>query len=160
MQAAGATTESQWLQRLAGEWTWEMEAEGGPGEPPIREWGPESVRILGPWAVCESTGRTPEGAEATSIMSIGYDLGRERFIGTFLSSMMAYLWMYDGALDADGRVLTLAAEGPSYTEEGGMANYRDTIEFLAEDHRVHTSAYQAADGTWHQFMTTHYRRVG
>jgi Protein of unknown function (DUF1579) len=158
MQAT-ATRTGQWLQRLAGEWAWEMEAEGQPGEPPIRESGTESVRSLGPWAICESTGRTPDGGEATSIMSIGYDPERGRFIGTFLSSMMAYLWLYDGELDADGRVLTLAAEGPSYTGEPGTASYRDTIELVSDDHRVHTSAYQAADGSWHQFMTVHYRRT-
>jgi hypothetical protein len=54
-------------------------------------------------------------------MSIGWDPERGRFIGTFPSSMMAYLWLYDGVLEADGRVLTLSAEGPSYTDEPGIA---------------------------------------
>ncbi len=55
--------EHQWLQRMAGERSWEMEAEGQPGEPPIRDAGTESVRPLqGVWVPCESTGPTPAAA--------------------------------------------------------------------------------------------------
>jgi hypothetical protein len=149
--------EHQWLQRMAGEWSWEMEAEGEPGEPPIRDSGTESVRSLhGVWVLCESTGPTPDGDIATSIMTVGYDPARERFISTFISSVMTHMWICDGALEGD--LLTLNAEGPSYTGEAGMAKYRDTIEMRSDDYRVHTSSYQRADGGWHQFMTTHYRR--
>ena len=150
--------EHQWLQRMVGEWTYEMEAEAEPGQPPIRETGPESVRSVGGvWVMCEAKGTMPEGGDATSIMTLGYDADRQRFVGTFLSSMMTYLWTYDGELDAAGKVLTLNAEGPSYTGQG-MMKYRDTIEFDGDDHRVQTSSYQAEDGSWHHFMTTHYRR--
>lgn len=151
--------EHQWLGRMAGEWTYEMEAEAEPGEPPIKDSGTESVRSLGGiWVMCEASGVTPEGDDATSIMSLGYDPERGRFIGTFISSMMTYLWTYEGELDAAGSVLTLDAEGPAYTGEG-MMKYRDTIEFRNDDHRVQRSSYQDADGGWHEFMTTHYRRA-
>lgn len=151
--------EQQWLRRMVGEWTYEMEAEAGPGEAPIKDSGPESVRALGDaWVMCEAGGTTPDGGTATSIMSLGYDPDRRRFQGTFISSMMTYLWIYDGELDAAGNVLTLGTEGPSYTGEG-MMKYRDTIEIRSDDHRVQTSSYQRPDGGWHQFMTTHYRRV-
>jgi hypothetical protein len=153
-----ARAEQQWLRRMVGEWTYELVAEAEPGQPPIRDTGAESVRALGDsWVMCEARG-TPDGGEATSIMSIGYDPHRERFQGTFLSSMMTYLWIYDGALDATGDVLTLDTEGPGYTGEGKM-RYRDTIAFQGDDHRVQTSRYQRPDGSWHPFMTTHYRRT-
>lgn len=160
MQAERQTEQHRWLQRLEGEWTFEMEAEGGPGEPPIRDSGTERVRSLdGVWMLCETGGTTPDGGTATSIMTLGYDPDRQRFAGTFVSSMMTHLWIYAGQLDAAGTVLTLETEGPSYTGEGGMAKYRDTIELRGDDHRVHTSAYQRGDGGWHRFMTTHYRRA-
>lgn len=150
--------EQQWLARMVGEWTYEMEAEGESGEPPITDSGPEAVRALGDaWVICEASGTTPDGGTATSIMSIGYDAERRRFHGTFISSMMTYLWIYDGQLDA-GNVLTLDAEGPAYTGEG-MMKYRDTIEFHDGDHRVQKSSYQDKDGSWHHFMTTRYRRT-
>ena len=154
-----ATKERRWLRRMVGEWTYEMEAEAEPGQPPIRETGPESVRALGDaWVICEAKGRTPDGGEATSIMSIGHDPQRRRFHGTFISSMMTYLWLYEGQLDDAGNVLTVDSEGPSYTGEG-MTMYRDTIAFENDDHRVQTSSYQRPDGGWHEFMTTRYRRA-
>ena len=151
----------RWLERMAGEWSWEMEAEGQPGEPPIRESGRESVRSLdGGWWVCEAGGSTPGGESATSIMTLGYDPAMGRFRGTFVSSMMTHLWIYEGELDAAGTVLTLETEGPAYTGEAGMSKYRDTLELRSDGRRVQTSSYQRQDGSWHRFMTTHYRRAG
>jgi hypothetical protein len=151
--------EHQWLERMAGEWTFEMEAEGEPGQPPIKDSGTESVRSLGGvWVMCEAHGTMPDGGEATAIMTLGYDPERQRFIGTFIGSMMTYMWIYEGQLDPAGIVLTLDTEGPAFTGEG-MMKYRDTIELRADDHRVQTSGYQRPDGSWHQFMTTHYRRT-
>ncbi|HEY0015824.1 MAG TPA: DUF1579 domain-containing protein [Longimicrobium sp.] len=155
------TDQHRWLGRLEGEWTWEMEAQAAePGQPPVTDSGTESVRSLeGVWMMMESRGGMPEGGSATSVMTLGYDPGRQRFVGTFVGSMMTNLWIYEGRLDAAGRVLTLDTEGPSYTEEGKTAKYRDTLEFLSDDHRVQTSRFQAGDGQWRQFMTTHYRRA-
>lgn len=150
--------EHRWLERLAGDWTWEMEAEGDPGEPPVRDAGTEHVRSLeGVWILCESAGRMPDGSTATSIMTLGYDPAKARFVGTFFGSMMTYLWIYEGTLEGD--TLTLDAEGPSYTEEGTMARYRDTIELVGDDRRIQRSSYQREDGSWHAFMTNDYRRV-
>jgi hypothetical protein len=152
--------EHEWLGRMVGDWTWEMEAEGPPDQPPIRDSGTESVRSLqGAWILCEGGGTSPDGAAEASIMTLGYDPDAARFRGTFISAMMAHLWIYEGSLDAAGQVLTLETEGPSYTGESGMARYRDTIELRGDSERVQTSSYQGADGGWHQFMTTSYRRV-
>lgn len=149
--------EHRWLERLVGDWTFEMEAEG-PGGEPVRDSGTEFVRSLeGVWVLAEGRGQAPDGAEATSIMTLGFDPAKGRFTGTFISSMMTHLWIYDGALDTDERVLSLDTEGPGFDREG-MVRYRDTIEMVDDGHRVHTSSYQGEDGTWHQFMTVHYRR--
>ncbi|HEX6368144.1 MAG TPA: DUF1579 domain-containing protein [Longimicrobium sp.] len=151
--------EHQWLGRMAGEWSFEMEAEGEPGQPPIKDAGTESVRSVGGvWAMCEGRGTTPDGDDATSIMTLGYDPDRQRFTGTFIGSMMTHMWIYEGRMDAAGNVLTLDTEGPAYTGEG-MMKYRDTIEIRDDDHRVHTSSYQKDDGSFHPFMTVHYRRT-
>jgi hypothetical protein len=72
---------------------------------------------------------------------------------------MTYLWIYDGEMDANERVLTLNAEGPAMSGEGKMAKYRDVIEFKSDEHRVLTSHILGDDGLWHQFMTAHYRRT-
>jgi hypothetical protein len=98
----------------------------------------------------------PDGSPATTILTLGYDPDKRRFAGTWIGSMMTYLWVYDGELDSAGRVLTLNCEGPGM--EGGTAKYRDVHEIVDDGHRVMTSHLQQADGSWVQFMTAHYRR--
>jgi hypothetical protein len=79
-------------------------------------------------------------------------------VGTWIGSMMSHLWVYDGALDAAERVLTLDAQGPDMAGTGKMAQYRDVMEVESDDHRVLTSHALGDDGKWHRFMTAHYRR--
>jgi hypothetical protein len=144
----------QWLQRLVGDWTFEMEAAAAPGEPPMKMGGQESVRLLGgTWALCEGSGEMP------TLMTLGYDPATQRFKGTFVGSMMTHIWIYDGELDASGNLLTLDTEGPSWEDGNTMTKYRDAIEFMAPDHRVLTSDVLGSDGQWTRFMTSHYRRV-
>ena len=151
--------EHQWLHKLVGEWTYETEATMEPGKPPVKCGGTESVRSLGGlWILAEGRGEMPGGGPATMIMTLGYDPGWRRYVGTWVGSMMTHLWMYDGALDAAERVLTLDSEGPSMVGDGTMAKYRDVIEIKSDDHRLLTSHLLGDDGTWSRFMTASYRR--
>ncbi len=150
--------EHEWLQQLAGEWTYESEAACEPGKPPETFSGSESVRTLGDlWVLCEGRGEMPGGGTAITLMTLGYDPGKGRFVGTWVGSMMTWLWVYDGSLDAAQKVLTLETEGPSFSE-GKLATYRDVIELRSHEHRVLTSHVLGEDGTWRGFMTAHYRR--
>ncbi|MEX2220250.1 MAG: DUF1579 domain-containing protein [Candidatus Rokuibacteriota bacterium] len=159
METAVPQKEHRWLEKLVGEWTSEGEATMAPGKPPEKFKGTESVRSLGGlWILAEGQGEMPDGGAATTMMTLGYDPNRKRFVGTFIGSMMTHLWVYDGALDAAARVLTLEAEGPSMAAEGQMATYRDVIEFKSDDLRVLTSHVRSDDGTWQGFMTANYRR--
>jgi Protein of unknown function (DUF1579) len=131
-----------------------------PGKPPEKFTGAETVRSLGGvWVLCEGRGEMPGGGMGTTLMTLGYDPQKKHFVGTFVGSMMANLWIYDGSLDAAEKVLTLDSEGPSFTAEGMMAKYRDAIEFISDDRRVLTSNYLGDDGKWHEFMTANYRRA-
>lgn len=152
--------EHHWLQQLVGEWTYENEASMGPGQPPAKFTGTESVRTLGGvWVLCEGRMPTPEGSPATTIMTLGYDPAKKRFVGSFIGSMMTFMWLYDGGLDASGKVLKLDAEGPSFAVEGKMTKYVDSIEIVSSDHRRLTSSFLGDDGQWVQFMTANYHRV-
>jgi hypothetical protein len=151
--------EHEWLQKLVGEWNYEHECSMEPGKPPEKFKGSEMVRSLGGlWVLCEGQGEMPGGGMANVVMTLGYDPQRKRYIGTFIGSMMTHLWVYDGALDSSGSVLTLDTEGPDMATEGKMTKYKDVIEFKSNDHRVLTSHMLGEDGEWHQFMTAHYRR--
>jgi uncharacterized protein YndB with AHSA1/START domain len=151
--------EHSWLQQLVGEWTYETEAPTG--EPSSKWTGTETVRSLGDlWVVAEGQGEMPGAGPATSIMTLGFDPKKKRYIGTWIGSMMNHLWIYDGGtVDADGRVLRLDADGPSMSGDGKMAKYQDIIEFKSNDYRTLTARVQRDDGTWNEFMTVHYRRT-
>jgi hypothetical protein len=159
MMATEPQQEHQWLQKLVGEWTYEAEMTMESGQSPSKCEGSESVRSLGGlWILAEGQGEMPGGGAATSMLTLGYDPQKQRYVGTWVGSMMTHLWVYDGVLDADGRVLTLNTEGPGMTADGKMAQYKDVIEFKSDDHRVLTSHMLSDDGEWHAFMTANYRR--
>lgn len=158
--AAAPTREHGWLHRLLGEWRFETECTGPDGAV-MRASGTERVRTLGgQWVVGESDGSMPGLAgPARWIITLGFDAASGRFKGSWVGSMMPRMWLYDGALDAESRVLTLESEGPSFTGEG-TARYRDIVELVDDDTRLFASEVQGADGGWTRFMKGTYRRVG
>ncbi|HKZ05524.1 MAG TPA: DUF1579 domain-containing protein [Methylomirabilota bacterium] len=152
--------EHAWLRKLVGEWTYEGEATAEPGKPPERFKGTETMRAIGElWIQGESKGEMPGGGAATMIITLGYDPAKQRFVGTWVGSMMAHLWVYEGELDAAGKVLTLNSEGPSMAGDGSVQKYQDIITVESADHRILTSRAPGPDGKWNEFMTAHYRRV-
>ena len=91
-------------------------------------------------------------------MTLGYDPQSKRFVGTFIGSMMTHMWIYNGTLDASGKVLTLDTEGPDFSGAPGLVPYQDIIEFVSDDHRTLKSRLRDKDGNWNHFMEAHYRR--
>ncbi len=156
---SGPQQEHQWLHKLVGEWTHESEALSGPDQSPEKLTGTERVRSLGGrWILAEGQGEMPGGGAGQTLMTLGYDPHKQRYVGTWIGSMMSYLWVYDGELDANQRVLTLCADGPAMEGAGTLATYKDVMEFKRDDHRVLTSHVLGEDGEWHHFMTANYYR--
>ncbi len=148
----------QWLDQFLGEWTSECECQMGSDQPTEKSQGTEIGRSIGGlWMVTEGTGDAPDGTPAKTMMTLGFDPERDRFIGTFVCSMMPQLWHYEGRLDAAGKVLTLDTEGPNFNQTA-LAKYQDIIEFVSDDHRIMTSQIRGEDGNWTKFMTAHYHR--
>ena len=151
--------EHKWLEKLIGEWTIEGEASMEPGKPPEKYEGTLNVRSLGGlWILAECEGDMPCVGPATTLMTLGYNPQKSRFVGTFMGSMMTHLWIYDGSLDAERRVLTLDTEGPSMTDETKMAKFQDIVEFKNDDHWVLRSQVLGDGGNWHEFMMADYKR--
>jgi Protein of unknown function (DUF1579) len=156
--------EHQWLDQLIGEWIFESECSMEPDQPFSKSKGTEVVRSLGGiWIIAEGEGEMPDGSLGKTIMTLGFDPQKDRFVGTFIGSMMTHLWPYNGSLDADEKILTLDSEGPNFSEgaDSGcvtIAPYKDIIEFVSNDHKILTSKILMDDGTWNHFMTAHYHR--
>jgi Protein of unknown function (DUF1579) len=156
---AKSQKEHQWLQKLVGEWTYETDASMGADQPTEKAIGTETVRSLGDlWVLAEGQGEMPGGGAATTLMTLGYDPQKQRYVGTWIGSMMTYLWQYDGELDAGETVLTLNSDGLAMTGEEKLGKYKDVIEFKSDDHRVLTSYMLRDDGQWQHFVTTNYWR--
>lgn len=158
MRTEEPQAEHLWLRKFLGVWRSETEMTI-PGSPPETSTGTESVRSLGDlWILGEGKSELPQGGMLESMLTLGYDPRKSRYVGTWIGSAMTQLWVYDGAVDASGKALVLDSEGPAMTPEGGTARYRDTFTFKTNDHRVLTSEVLGADGKWQRFMTANYRR--
>jgi len=161
--------EHAWLQKFIGDWAWEGEAMMGPDQPPLKSSGTETVRSIGglwilaegkgDWEPTESKDEMSGCGPSTMLLTLGYDPGRARYVGSWVGSMMTHMWVYEGALDAAETTLTLDTEGPSMAGDGSLARYQDIYEFVSVDHRIMRSQILIG-GDWKQFMTAHYRRIG
>jgi hypothetical protein len=160
MHDAPAQNEHRWLQQFVGDWMFEVESQGPPGQPASRWQGIERVRPLGElWILCEGEGEMPgSGNAARMLMTLGYDPARERFVGSWVGSMMTHFWVYEGRRDQNGQSLTLDTQGPSMTGDGKLVRYREVIELHSADHRIMSSHMLNGAGEWHRFMTVRYRR--
>ncbi|MEZ2132543.1 MULTISPECIES: DUF1579 domain-containing protein [unclassified Sinorhizobium] len=154
MQYAVAGKEQEFLQKLVG--VWDVEAENP--EHQSSGWT-ETVRSLhGIWFVAEGHGEMPGGGAASTVMTLGYDPAKDKYVGTWIGSMMNHMWVYEGFVDETGKVLNLDTTGPDFEKEGETATYREAITLLDDDNRTFTSSIRTADGSWKEFMKAKYRR--
>ncbi|MDO3434696.1 DUF1579 domain-containing protein [Rhizobium sp. CBN3] len=152
MKAAEVLKEHSFLERLVGDWS-----VTAPEMSDGNDWT-ETVRSLhGIWFVAEGTGLMPNGKRATTILTLGYNAEKGRYVGSWIGSMMDYMWVYEGEVDASGNVLDLYTTGPDFSGEG-LADYRERITFVDDNHRTFTSSAKQEDGSWKQFMEAHYIR--
>jgi hypothetical protein len=159
MQPAEPQKEHKLLTQFVGEWDYESECVMGPDQPPMKSPGKASNSMLGElWLLVEWEGEGPGGEKHTMLSTIGYDPAKQRVVGSFVGSPMAMMWIYDGEWDAAGKVLTLNADGPSFTGDGTTAHYQDIYEITDKDHHTLRSQVEGADGKWTQFMSMRFSR--
>jgi hypothetical protein len=152
-------SEHKWLQQLAGEWASEMECTMEPGKPPMKNKMTEKARSIGGfWLVSEGSGEAM-GTPFSSILTLGYDTEKKKFIGTWVDSMTSTIWNYEGTLAADGKTLTLNTEGPCPMQGGKVCKFKEVIVFQDKDHRTFTSSVQGEDGTWTTIMNAKSTRI-
>ena len=92
-----AQKEHLWLQQMLGEWNSVSECSMGPDQPTMKSEATDSVRSLGDlWVIAEGAGEMPGGGTSYSVMTLGFDPAKGKFVGTFVASMMLNLWVYEG----------------------------------------------------------------
>lgn len=156
---APPTAEHEWLRKLLGDWTYEHPMSTPDGTTQTLH-GAETFRAIGGyWVQGEAQGPGMDGGPSTSIMTLGFDPAKGRFVGSWIGSMMPIIWVYDGELDPGGKILRLYAEGPAFDGSNRTEPYMDVIEFIDDDYRTLSGHTKNADGVWTAFMTGHYRRA-
>lgn len=149
--------EHEWLQKFVGEWESVGKGKMAEDGPTMECRGTAKSRMLGGfWMVSE--GKGDMGMPMETLMTLGYDTKKGKYVGTWIDSMMNHMWHYEGTLEGDK--LTLNAKGPDMmsTEKGKLINYRDVFEFKSADHYTITSLAEGEDGQWQTFMTAEVTR--
>ena len=136
----------EFLDGMVGEWVYE--ARGAPDDPEHLRTGIETVTRREAWLVIDG----PDYR-----FQIALDAKTGKATGDFVHWAHPTLWIYEGGIEVDGR-LHLRSRGPSFDVEGGMADYDDVFEVVSKDERRLISRTLGADGQWHDFMTSTYRR--
>ena len=150
--------EHEWLQKFVGEWESEAEIQFSPDQPPVIGRGTESTRMIGgAWIIAQGASEMM-GTPFESVLTLGYDPRKGKYVGTWVDSMSGYLWLYEGEVDETGTILSLDTEGPGPDNPDGLTRFKEVTVFKTPDHRVFTSSIQAEDGTWKTCLTVTSRR--
>lgn len=159
MQPPPALPEHLLLQKLVGSWRCEMSCKGPDGTDMPPSTGTAVCRPIGSaWIAMDMTGG--EGLETwTSLLTLGYDPQRQQFVGTFIASMMTFMWVYAGTLDAKTNTIALDTDGPRFDGQPGLHPYLDTYQFLDDNTWILRSHTKGSDGQWIEFMKATYRRA-
>lgn len=145
--------EHVWLEKFVGEWAIQSQATMAPDQPPMECSGTLSSRRLGSFWVLNEMKSDWAGDSITSVQTIGYDETTKKYVGTWVDSMTAHMWRYEGNIDASGKVLTLDADGPNFMSAGKMTKFQDIYEFKSKDEIVMTSKMLSENGKWITFMS-------
>ena len=149
-----------WLKRFVGTWKMQAECMMGPDQPPMKSEGIETVRMLGDlWIIAEARATMPGCGEMSSILTLGYDPTRRKFVGTWIGSPMAHMFVYEGELNTATNTLPLNTTGPSFTDPTKTSQYQDTLELKSDNLRELWSQALGDDGKWLRFMTATYTRI-
>ena len=154
MKTAEVLKEHGFLEKMVGRWT--VTSSDMTGQKP---WEEDVRSLQGIWFVAEGSGEMTDGKQATTMLTLGYDPSKGKYVGSWIGSMMDYMWTYEGEVEPSGNVLSLYTKGPAF-DGSGLADYREQITFLDDITRTFTSSTREPDGSWKQFMEARYTRKG
>lgn len=108
------------------------------------------------WVVIDGLGEMEQGPHRYQY-TLGFDEAKGQFVGSFVSSMMTNLWVYENGRFEDD-ALVLECDGPRMDGVEGIARYHDRIELTA-DTRTIIASMLGPDGEWVEFKRAVARRT-
>lgn len=158
-QPAKGSKEHLFLKKFVGKWESETKGSMGEGQPEMSCKGTMNSEMLGEiWLINHNEMEIP-GMPMRGIQTIGFDTEKNKYVGTWVDSMMNHMWKYEGTLDEGGKKLTLEADGPNFATGKGTTKFRDAYEFQDADTIIATSTMQGEDGKWITIMTGKMTRI-
>lgn len=142
------TKEHQWLKKFTGQWTTEAKGSAGEGQPEAIVKGTIKSEMMGGFWLVNTMDANFNGTPFKGVQTIGYDVNKKKYVGTWIDTMNGFMWQYTGVVENDGTKLSLYADGPDMTTPGKTAKYRDSYEFKSDNDMIVTSAVKGADGKW------------
>ncbi len=145
------TKQHEWLKKFVG--TWEMTSQGTPAEgmPPVEAVGTVKSEMLGGFWVVNKMDAKVSGMGFKGLQTVGYDVKKKKYVGTWIDTMNGYMWKYEGNVDKTGKKIVLEADGPGMLDPNKTTKYRDAYEFKSSGEYVLTSEMQGPDGKWVTF---------
>lgn len=148
--------EHELLKRFEGEWTFERFSEGADGSTPEKlGTGEISAGLLGELFVVSRWSGNLYGYDFSAVQTLGYDIDKEAYAGSWVDGFMNYQWQLEGSLDPDGKEFILASEGPA--PDGGTTRFRERYRFESAD-AITVLAEMRQDGEWTSISNTRLAR--
>lgn len=149
----------QWLERFIGDWTFVHRCDAGPDHEAMETTGTETVRAFSDlWIVADGQGEIPGTPDTMRMrLTLGYDPNTERYIGSWIGSPMAQMFVYSGTREGD--TLTLDTEGPSFEDPAKIVPYQDIYTIVDDNTRTLRSQAKDDRGNWVVFMNAEYTRT-
>src|SRR5262249_34028817 len=97
------------LQGMAGTWTVNAKFWMDPSKPPTEATGTAEYKPMGDLWVTEDFTGTFMGKPFVGHGIDGYDLTKNKYVGTWIDSMGSYIMNSEGSADASGKVVTYTA---------------------------------------------------
>ena len=140
--------EHELLERFLGDWETESEMMQGPNQPPMKCKGQLHASALGKMWLVANVENDIMGTKMNAQFTLGYDPEKNKYVGTWIDSIMNHMWQYNGWVEDGGKTLILEAEGPNMMEPGKTAKFRDVYIFKSPDQMETKAMMQQEDGKW------------
>jgi hypothetical protein len=144
--------EHKLLERFAGAWAFEkLSAPDDGSQPESMGSGTIDAELLGGFfVVCRWSGDL-YGGQYKAVQTIGFDVDKSAYTGTWVDSIMSYQWPLTGRYDNDSKEFLLQSSGPG--PSGGTMTFRERYQFESSDSITIIAEMQSGE-KWTQFMTT------
>ena len=152
-ETAKAKSGFEWLKQFEGSWQSVTNVPTQDGSPAKTQKGSmKSASVGKQWVVNKFDGEI-DGTSFQAVQTLGYDVEKKRFVGTWIDSVASYTWKYEGEVDATGKKLTLNAEGPDWNDPKITRRFRDVYEFKSATEIAVQSQMFNDKKEWETYMT-------